>query len=373
MKTNIMRVYLDNIVFSIQKFGGASTYWQELLKRFVSKENVILISQNEDKPIFDIDGELFDYKSNKNSFLLEKTFKPKFLRYLPLTKRLPKGSLYHNSYYRTCFQKSVVNIFTIHDFAHKKGYASSFPRNVVHIGLTSIGLKNADGIIAISENTKKDLLFYYPNIPENKIKVIYHGVNEDFYPLEKIRSQMFKDQLNLDDRYVLFIGKRGGYKNFDLVVQALSAFNDIKLVIVGGEKMNDEEYNNLISKLPSGFLKFDGLENEEINLLYNYAFSLVYPSKFEGFGFPIVEAMRSGCPVITTTLTSIPEVAGDAALYIEDSSHSLIQKITELRSDNIRTSFIERGFRQSRKFSWEKCASETFQFYQDIYNSKYGL
>ncbi|WP_295715735.1 glycosyltransferase family 1 protein [Mucilaginibacter sp.] len=366
-----LQIFLDNIVFNIQKFGGASTYWNELQKYFVKLNNVNIIIQNKEQR----QSALFENqtKSYDTNYILEDLL-PSFLtRYLPLTVRLPAKSLYHASYYRTCLQKDVVNIFTVHDFTHKKGLASKFPRKLVHISLTGIGIRNADGIICISENTKKDLMFYYPQIPENKVKVIYHGVSEHFFPIEKTSNNILKDVLNVNEPFILFIGKREGYKKFDIVAEAVEKVADLNLVIVGGGELSAEELIYLNSNLAGRFIKLDGLNNTELNTLYNYAFALIYPSVYEGFGFPVVEAMRAGCPVISNNLSSVPEVGGDAIMMItEISADAIVEKINLLRQNEVRLSMINRGLKQSVKFNWEKCFKETYSFYKEIYNRRFS-
>lgn len=363
-------IFLDNIVFNIQKFGGASTYWNELQKHFVKLNNVHLIVQSEDQLAQTQKNQSGEYNIQ---YLVEDFLPPSVARYLPLTKRLPAKSLYHASYYRTCLQKNVVNIFTVHDFTHNKGLASKFPRKLVHIGLTGLGIKNADGIICISENTKKDLMLYYPQIPESKIKVIYHGVGENFHPVAKSTGNVFNKLLKLDEPFVLFVGKRDGYKKFDIAAEALKKDPDLKLVIVGGGELSAEELSYLHTNVTGRFIKFDGLSNDELNVLYNYAFALIYPSMYEGFGFPVVEAMKAGCPVISNNLSSIPEVGGDAIMKIDDlSADAIVKKINLLKNPETRSAMIGMGLKQSEKFTWERCFNETYGFYKEIYTRKFS-
>ncbi len=369
---NELNIYLDTIVFRIQKFGGASTYWKELVINFIKYAHVNLVVQSADLDKLNSDGQsVFKQIKNLENFIVEDNLPTSILRYLPFTKRLPPKSIYHSSYYRTCFQRSVVNIFTIHDFTHKKGYASKFPRKLVHIGLTSLGLRNADGIICISENTKKDLLHYYPFISEDSIRVIYHGVSDNYYPLLKNYDQTFRGLFQLDNDFVVFVGKRDGYKKFEVVAKALKELTSFKLIIVGGGPFSESELINLEINLKNRFFKIDDVNNNELNILYNYAYALIYPSIYEGFGFPVIEAMRAGCPVITTNLSSIPEVAGEAAFYMDEiSSEGVIKQMNKLKNSNVREKMIKEGFEQSKKFSWEKCFEETFDFYKATYKKK---
>ena len=366
------KIFLDNIIYSIQKYGGVATYWNGIQKYFLELDNVYIITQSEDQSIFDSTGNEYSIKLQKDKFIFENLLPASIIRFLPLTKRLAAGSLYHASYYRTCPQKDVVNIYTVHDFTHKKGYSSKFPRRLVHITLTSLCVRNADGIICISESTKKDLIHYFPQIPENKIRVIYHGVSEKFFPIEKAATYDMEEPLKLDGPFVIFIGKRQGYKKFDIIPRAIKQTDTIKLVIIGGGDLSFSEAENLKNTIPGRYTKMGNVSDHDLNILYNKAFALIYPSISEGFGFPIAEAMRAGCPVITTNLSSIPEVGGSASLMIaEVSSKAIAEKINLLKDDDIRAAVIEAGFRQSSKFSWKKCFSETLKFYEDIYKQKF--
>lgn len=359
------QIFLDNIVYSIQKYGGATTYWKELQKYFIELEDVKIITQATNE---------YNETTRKDKFIFENILPPSILRYLPLTKRLPAKSLYHASYYRTCLQKNVTNIFTVHDFTHYKGYASKFPRKLVHITLNSLGLRNADGIICISENTKRDLMYYFPQIKEDMIRVIYHGVSDDFFPLQGMDDNAFISSLKLDSPFVVFVGKRQGYKKFSILPEALKKTDNIKLVIVGGGALTSPEIEELENTIPGRYIKIDNINNGDLNILYNRAFALIYPSIYEGFGFPVVEAMKAGCPVITTNLSSIPEVGGDAALMLNEvSSQALFEQMEFLRNPDARASLINKGFIQSKKFTWKKCFSETLQFYNDIYQKKFDL
>jgi mannosyltransferase len=368
-----INVYLDTIVFRIQKYGGASTYWKELLIDFLRLKNVYLIVQSNDLSELNSDGKVVVNLYDHRKLFLENILPASFLRYLPFTKILPAKSIYHASYYRTSFQKNIVNIFTVHDFTHKKGYASKYPRKMVHIGLTFLGIKNADGIICISQNTKNDLIYYYPQIPEDRVKVIYHGVSKSFYPFAQHPNKIFRSKFNLKESFALFVGKREGYKNFAIVPEAIKKIENLKLVIVGGGELSKAENEHLDRILPGRYYKLDDVSNEELNELYNYAYCLIYTSIYEGFGIPLLEAMKAGCPVITNRLSSLHEVAGDAALMINDNtSGQIAERLNELCDESFRNVLIDSGFVQSAKFTWEKCAQETSLFYQEIYDRKFS-
>jgi len=259
--------------------------------------------------------------------------------------------LFHSSYYRYTKGSHSKVITTVHDFIQEKVYNS-------HLGFNSImkrlAIINSDIIIAISENTKNDLLHFYPKLNPNNIHVIYNGVSECYCPLPN-------NEFSPDT--VLFVGSRVSYKNFDLAVDVVSKFKNKTLVIVGNSLTAKEEIL-LNSKLSSKRWLFKlNPSNEELNVLYNQAGLLIYPSSYEGFGIPILEAMKSGCPVIALNSSSLPEVAGDAALLVENSSiDEYYDGIKHIM--NRRDHFVKLGLINAASFSWDKTFEETINLYK---------
>ena len=356
-----MKIVLDNIVFCLQRAGGISVYWTELLSRLKDKEHCYFFhSQNNN-----IFGSNLKFKNVDYEIL-----PTKLLRYLPFTKQLPSKSIFHSSYYRVSLQKDVVNITTVHDFTYEY-FKSGLPRRV-HSWQKSMAIKKSDGIICVSENTKNDLLNLYPDINHKLIRVIYNGVSEDFYPDIKATDsleKLFPDLVN--KKYLLFIGDRSAYKNFDVVVEVLKGLKDFCLVIVGGGGLNPKELG-FISLIETRVYHFQGIDSQSLNVLYNNAFCLAYPSSYEGFGIPVLEAMRAGCPVISTQFSSLPEVAGEAALLIDSiNADKIIEKVVELEDEYFRNNIIDKGLAQAATFSWDKCFNETSCFYQEVFDKKF--
>jgi len=356
-------IIYDSIVFSLQKAGGVSVYWAELIKRLVQKEKDIRFYESENKNIF---RKELDIRTQKESNL-----NPKIIRYLPFMKKLPSKSIFHSSYYRVSLQKDIVNITTVHDFTYE--YFRSGLAKYIHIWQKGFAIKKSGGIICVSENTKRDLMKFYSMIDESKIKVIYNGVGGEFEKLENPNDYLIDDlEILKDKKYILYVGDRSSYKNFDVAVEVLKRLNEYSLVVVGGKKFNDNEVINM-RDIKNRVYHFIGIGKEKLNILYNNAFCLLYPSSYEGFGIPIIEAMKAGCPVVSTNKSSIPEVAGDAALLVEDIvPANFINEITKLENDDLRKLLIEKGFEQAKKFSWDKCFDETYSFYQEVWNSKFG-
>jgi glycosyltransferase involved in cell wall biosynthesis len=362
-----MKISLDNIIFSLQKAGGASVVWQQHLERLI-KDKVFqcqfLEYDNANSNFFrqqlSINKELIDLKSSQFLFLK---------RYLNLTPKNEEKHIFHSSYYRTEKGKKVVNVTTVHDFTYEhfvKGLSQK-----VHSWQKNSAINNSNGIICVSQSTKKDLLHFLPHIGENKIRVIYNGVDNAFGLLEK---DIFYDKKhNFEDySYALYIGDRcTTYKNFDMAVDAC-ALTNTPLLIIGGGELTKKELHNLKSKLGEGkFLILLGVSVAALNYYYNKAYCLLYPSLYEGFGIPVIEAQRAGCPVIATDSSSIPEVIGTKYLAIENpTSQKISEKIKELSlNSGLRKETIELGFEKSNDFNWQNTYNQTTEFYKELYKS----
>ena len=236
-------------------------------------------------------------------------------------------------------------------------------------------IRNADKIIADSYATKKDIIKFF-KVPSKKIKVIYLGIDDGLYTLKKDREDQEKrtevlHKYNLPDKYILSIGSLLPRKN---VVNIIRAFHELrkkgreeKLVIIGKKAWLYEQIFNVIKQfnLKDDVIFTGYVDDKDLPCLYGSARLLLFPSLYEGFGLPILEAMASGCPVITSNVSSMPEVAGDAALLVNPNSVREITEATKLimTDKRQRENLIEKGYDQVKKFSWEKTARETLITY----------
>lgn len=358
-----MTIIYENIIYSLQKAGGISIYWTELIKRIVKKDNVSFY-ESQNSNIFRKEIVIVTKEESEINFNI--------LRYLPFIKKLPSKSIFHSSYYRVALQKDVVNITTVHDFTYE--YFRSGLAKYIHVWQKGFAIKKSDGIICVSENTKKDLIKFYPMIDESKIKVIYNGVGDEFINLENPKEYLTDEFERLKDKkYVLYIGDRSSYKNFDIAIEVLKKLNNYSFVVVGGQEFSKDELENMID-IKDRVFHFRGIGGDKLNTLYNNAFCLLYPSSYEGFGIPISEAMKAGCPVVSTNISSIPEVAGDAGLLVDEIKvENFIDEIKKLEDSEFRNELINKGLEQSKRFSWDKCFEETYNFYQEVWNRKFKV
>lgn len=275
-------------------------------------------------------------------------------RYRPV--RSGEGcDIFHSTYYRLPIKKSCSVVTTVHDYTYER-YSTGL-RKAVHSWQKNKAIRGADKIICVSESTRRDLLEFSGHQNEQNVVVVHNGVSSEYFPLldRVVRNQ------------VLFVGARGGYKNFLNTVHAITSIGGVTLLCVGGGKFTASELAVLNKKLPGRFSHAGFITNEQLNVEYNRSMCLVYPSLYEGFGIPVLEAMRAGCPVIAVNTSSIPEVAGSAAILLDRGDVDEIRAavdffyVTKNRDD-----YIGRGLIQSSKFSWDKTYSETVAVYEQL-------
>lgn len=265
-------------------------------------------------------------------------------RNVPIERFVGPIDVFHSSDWAQPPSKAW-KVTTYHDVIPLKYPQWSHPKIVaVHQRRLKIVEKEIDQIIAVSESTKKDLM-QISHIPEEKIVVIYEGVGHQFKPQLEKNVTKFKEKYKLPESYVLAIGGIGERRNLKRVREASKKYN---LVIAG----------QTIPLLP----------DDDLPLLYSGANVLLYPSLYEGFGLPILEAMNCGVPVITSAISSMPEVGGQAAEYVNPESVIDIENklMIVMRDEEKRKSMIKKGFEQAKKFSWEKCARETAEVYNRL-------
>lgn len=364
-----MEIFLDNIVFTIQKAGGVSVYWYELLQGIcksglpVSFLNARLNPEN----IFE---QRLDYRQHQ--CIRESWIPPRYLRYMPLRYTLPETAVFHGGYLRVSPQKNIVNILTVHDLAHERGLATAFPRGLANIGQKRYGIKRADGIICISDSTRRELLHFYPHTDPGKVKVIYHGISDIFQPLTESEGPGSLLPAGFEF-YILYVGARNSYKNFAMALEVMRLLPPFyKLVVVGGGAWNRQDSVLIEQKTAGRYHIIERVSPAGLNLLYNHAQCLLYPTSYEGFGFPPGEAMKAGCPVVTTNTTSMPEVTGNAGLLADEiTAEAFAEKILLLENDTYRQQRIQAGLVQSKLFTWNRSVQETIHFYKDCWNNKF--
>lgn len=230
-------------------------------------------------------------------------------------------------------------------------------------------LENADAVVAISESTKNDILKIYPWVREEKIRVIHlaQSNQESDVSFDVVGAK--HDLEDLKGRYFLFVGNRADYKNFDLIlslVKSYPRFHEFKFICAGPPLDNQLKTKLESENLTQHFIFLEHVSDRELAALYANALGFIFPSKHEGFGLPILEAMANGCPVVCSQTSAFPELGGDAAFYFDpynvDSMASALDKM--LSTD--RKTIVALGMKNCSRFSWDKAASELVQLYKEL-------
>jgi glycosyltransferase involved in cell wall biosynthesis len=259
--------------------------------------------------------------------------------------------IFLSSYYTK--PSSTPSIAVIYDMIPEK---LGFDLRNVAWKLKHDAIRHASGHICISHNTAADLSEYFSLDLEN-IKVAHCGVDGNFQPATLQELEFTKSKYGIKKPYFLIVGERGGYKNAGIVFSALKLLpnpSEYQIVCIGGRRELEEQFKK--RSLGLDVLLFR-VENDEIHSIYSGAVALVYPSLYEGFGLPVVEAFSCGCPVLTCRSGSIPEIAGEDVLYFDpNNAHELSLALESVQRPAIREKLVDGGLRRSRNFSWKMMA-----------------
>jgi mannosyltransferase len=293
----------------------------------------------------------------------ESTIPLQIARYLPVLPALEGADIFHSSYYRGPLQCGPKRVITVYDFTYE--FFSSGLKRFVHGQQKRMAIRQAHGIICISENTMQDLLRLFPSVSEERVRVIHLGVSASYHPISAdVTVPDYLCWIN-DITYVIFVGDRRGYKNFNVAVQAVSMVKNYHLVIVGGSLFSREEYKLLEQHLSTRYRHVRDMSEESLNFIYNHALCLLYPSSYEGFGLPPLEAMRAGCPVVAMNSSSLYEVCGEAGLLANAPEPDLfVSMMLSLEQTSFRQEMVSKGYKQALKFTWEATCKKTMDFYQ---------
>jgi glycosyltransferase involved in cell wall biosynthesis len=360
-----MKILYDYQMFSLQKYGGITKYFTELIRNIPPEHQckiALFFSDNnylrEDREFFKkwkIPVPRMEFKGKR--FVKDQVHA---LNQWYSRRSIAGGDydLFHPTFYDDYFFPLLKKpyIITVHDLIDFKFEATVYKDRSIRQQMERV-IRNANRIIAISHNTKRDIVEAF-NILPDKIDVIYHGYN----------NTGVNNGVNEFGRYILFVGLRKRYKNFTLCAKALSTLlnteKDIKLICVGGP-FSDEEMTLLRElKIEKQAIAIHVTE-KKLNQLYANALVFVYPSLYEGFGMPILEAFANNCPVCLSDASSFPEVAGEAGVYFDpNDTGSILEAVEKVIYDSdFRREKVTAGKERLIGFSWEKTARETVSAY----------
>lgn len=360
---NDISVLYDHQAFEMQRFGGISRYFYELITHLDGDAELAIRYYTND---YLKEGKI-EFAGYHLPERLYKWFKGPIKRQNRLNsiERLEESDckIFHPTYHQPYFLNHIGSkkyVLTVHDMNHEL-LPDAFSNTAEVIAMKRDTILRADRIIAISENTKKDIIQVLGVAPE-KIDVVYHGVR----PL----LEEYK-QLRLPERYILYVGDRNSYKNFTQLLDAFASIarreEDLYLVCTGKPFKKHEIAR--IAQLGLGKRILQMRVNDyELKQLYQEALFFVFPSLYEGFGLPILEAFSYDCPVLLSNCSCFPEIAADAAAYFTpENTDSLKDMIARLLNDkSLRTQLRERGRERVKPFTWEEAALATRRVYSRV-------
>jgi len=340
----------------------------------------LLDKENEYYLIHHTKMDLDIYKSNKEVIVPLPSFKPLqglFWRYVLLPRKLKSQNLdlVHDprGIGIFSFDMPFKKVITIHDLSSLLYPSINIRGMWAHKLLGAKTIKNVNKVITISEFTKHEVMKYL-KAPEGKIKVIYNGKGERFKLLNQKEIAEVKEKYNLTFRFILFVGVLQPRKNIPTLIKAYYKLRKdggkYKLVIAGGKGWQYKEIFETIKRLNlQKDVIFTGhIPDDDLPKLYNAADLFVFPSVYEGFGIPPLEAMACGIPVITSNASSLPEVVGDAGIMIDPYDVNGLAKAMHevLNNEELKEDMIKKGLERAKMFGWERCAKETLEVYEEV-------
>lgn len=280
-----------------------------------------------------------------------------------------KPDVVHETWYHPCRSagRSIPTVITVHDMIQEL-LPDSFSSQDPTVQRKRICAKRASHVICVSENTRKDLLKLI-DLPEEKVSVIHLGIDRPPDPAEAIQSRSRKRP------FLLYVGDRHAYKNFQGFMKSVAAIRSVRdnmdVVAFGGGPFTTFE-KEFLSRLGFAREQVSQMTGDDaaLDAAYRSAEFLVYPSLYEGFGLPPLEAMARGCPVLASNVSSIPEVCGNAAEYFDPHSIGNMGSVIEraLENSGARKELVLRGYARVNHFSWDRCAEKTLEIYKSIRN-----
>ncbi len=363
-----MHIYFDYQIFALQSFGGISRYFVELAEKLSSRSEVT--STTILAPLH-INSHLNICSVNT---LGKKVMAIPAKHYvLPLINRFcsrislknAKPDIFHETYYTDKpLYPNAPRVLTVYDMIHERypEYFSGIERVVPYKKANAV--HRADHVITISHSTRDDLIAFL-DVPEHKISVI---------PLATsfASGSLQKNDITHDKPYLLYVGLRNRVKNFITLFKAYAQSKQLHthfdLVCVGGGEFSESELKMIKGLGLEKKVQHINADDKKLISLYVNATLFIYPSLYEGFGLPLLEAMRCHCPIICSKTSSMPEIAGDAAIYFDPQNHDELRQVIEDVANSTETLQLlkKRGYVRQKLYSWEKCAEKTALLYKNL-------
>lgn len=361
-----MVVVYDHQIFCWQEYGGISRYFFELARRVAHSEDFsasivapLHVNSYIDQEDIEVHGIRIPKLKNSGRIL---DFVDSLIA--PYIVRKMKPNILHETYYsrKKFAPEGCPVVLTVFDMTHEK-YPGEFLSRDNTSELKKAAVIRADHIICISENTRRDLIETL-DVPIEKTSVVHLGCS--------LTEDAASNEISILRPYLLYVGSRGAYKNFGKLLEAYAVSahlkNNFALVAFGGGAFSASEKEKIGALgVEDSVMQVSG-NDAILASLYARAAAFVYPSFYEGFGIPLLEAMSLDCPVICSRASSFPEIAGNAASYFDPSDTGSIMEAIEMviSSEDVRSFFVREGRVRCQQFSWDRTAIETMEIYKKV-------
>ena len=367
-----MRIGIDARLVAYQR-GGISTYIRRLVEALSEidqqDEFTIFQSRRDDRPLVRRPG-------FHSSTLWTPPHHPWEQWALPLELAPRSLDLLHCPDFIPPFRRRCPAVITVHDLAFRRFPETKTPDSLRYYDQIDRAVAEAEAVIAVSQATKKDLAELLAVAPQ-RVEVVYHGVDRRYRELDDPPSvRAFCQSRGLPETFILWVGTQEPRKNLPCLFQALAAIKgrlpEAKdtLVVAGPKGWLYEEAESVLEDLGlrERTVFFGQATEEELLMLYNAAWALAFPSLYEGFGLPPLEAMACGTPVIASSAPALPEVLGDAALYFDPHQpEALAQHLLRLAEDTALWDCLRRaGLARAQGFRWRDTAEQTLAIYRSV-------
>ncbi len=371
-----MKVIVDCVMYGLQPHGGVPRVFNEILPRICDLDNSLRMQLLQTLPLRQPLPSHPRISSRKIP-IPDHYLRPHSLwkPLIPWAERLVekvyigrgKEHIWHSTYFSLPQNWKGKSVVTVHDMIYEKfPELSNFPDRDKILERKKRTIEAADAIIAISENTKKDLVEFY-DIDEAKITVIYNAASQIFQKLETEENPWESPSLK---PFIMYLGFRQAYKNFMFLLKTYAEWprrHDVNLLVVGKPWSSNELRVIDQLKINDSVFLLQNVSDTTLCRIYNRAAAFVFPSIYEGFGIPLLEAMACRCPLIASRIPTTLEVAKECPIYFDPYNKDELMFALDFAIDNGRNfSGVQYGLERFKEFNWDKTAEQTLEIYKSL-------